>query len=185
MSKRVCFTGVLCILFFVATVSGQQASNPPASSDQPAAAQADKPTATAADSSSTASAHLHVYRQRRFAGSALAPSIYVDDKQVARIGNGRRATIKLAAGPHSIRSDDKSSSITLDAKAGQDYFIRIDEEAGFWKGHGKLTLLLPEQGSAEYKLQKPVEEDRKVAKEMIENDTETPVAKEETKPEKK
>jgi hypothetical protein len=184
MSKRACFTGVLGILFFVATVSGQQTSNPPASSDQPAAAQADKPAATATDSS-TAPAHLHVYRQRRFAGSALAPSIYVDDKQVVRIGNGRRASIRLSPGPHSIRSDDKSSAITLDAKAGQDYFIRVDEATGFWKGHGKLTLLLPEQGSAEYKLQKPVEEDRKFAKDMIENDSEAAVANEEAKPEKK
>src|SRR5215470_15903000 len=152
MTKQVCFTGLLCILLGVA-VRGQQTPNPPASSDQPAAAQADKPAATAADSSSTAPAHLHVYRQRRYVGSALAPSIYVDDKQVVRIGNGRRATIRLAPGPHSIRSDDKSSAISLDAKSGQDYFIRVDEATGFWKGHGKLTLLMPEQGSAEYKLQ--------------------------------
>lgn len=119
-------------------------------------------------------AHLRVYRARRYAGSALAPSIYVDDKQVARVGSGRRCSIKLSPGEHHIRSDDKSSAITLDAKAGQDYFIRVDEEMGFWKGHGKLTLLLPEQGSAEYKLQKPVEEDRKFAKELLEEDAEAP-----------
>jgi hypothetical protein len=128
---------------------------------------------------------LYVYRHRRAVGSALAPSIYVDDKQVVRIGNGRRALIKLMPGPHSVRSDDKSSAITLDAKSGQDYYIRVDEAAGFWKGHGKLTLLMPEQGGPEYKLQKPVEEDRKFAKDMIENDTEAAVAKEETKPDKK
>jgi hypothetical protein len=128
---------------------------------------------------------LYVYRHRRAVGSALAPSIYVDDKQVVRIGNGRRALIKLMPGPHSVRSDDKSSAITLDAKSGQDYYIRVDEAAGFWKGHGKLTLLMPEQGGPEYKLQKPVEEDRKFAKDMIENDTEAAVAKEETKADKK
>jgi hypothetical protein len=122
-------------------------------------------------------AHLRVYRQRRYSGSALAPSIFVDDKQVARIGNGRRCSIKLSPGSHTIRSDDKSSAITLDAKAGQEYYVRIDEETGFWKGHGKLTMILAEQGSAEYKLQKPVEEDRKIAKEMIEEDTATPEPK--------
>jgi hypothetical protein len=120
---------------------------------------------------------LRVYRQRRYAGSGLAPSIFVDDKQVARIGNGRRCTIKLSPGSHTIRSDDKSSAITLDAKAGQEYYVRVDEETGFWKGHGKLTMILAEQGSAEYKLQKPVEEDRKFAKEMIEVDTEAPEPK--------
>jgi hypothetical protein len=119
-------------------------------------------------------AHLRVYRARRYAGSALAPSIYVDDKQVARIGSGRRCSIKLSPGEHHIRSDDKSSAITLDAKAGQEYFIRVDEEMGFWKGHGKLTILMPEQGGPEFKLQKPVEPDRKIDKEMLEDDAAAP-----------
>lgn len=116
-------------------------------------------------------AHLRVYRQRRFGGYALTPSIFVDDKQVVRVGNGRRCSIKLTPGSHTIRSDDKSSAITLDARAGQEFYIRVDEQEGFWKGHGKLTMMLPEQGSAEYKIEKPVEEDRKFAKEMIEDDT--------------
>jgi hypothetical protein len=116
---------------------------------------------------------LHVYRQRRFAGSALAPSIYVDDQQVARVGNGRRFTAKLTPGTHGIRSDDKSSFVLLDVKPGQDYYIRIDEEIGAWKGHGKLTLLQAEQGKPEYALVKPVEPERRIAKDMLEDDSET------------
>jgi hypothetical protein len=116
---------------------------------------------------------LHVYRQRRFVGSALAPSIYVDDQQVARVGNGRRFTAKLTPGAHGIRSDDKSSSISLDVKPGQDYYVRIDEETGAWKGHGKLTLLQAEQGRPEYALVKPVEPERRLAKDMLEEDSET------------
>jgi len=116
---------------------------------------------------------LRVYRHRRYAGSSLAPSIYVDEKQVARVENGRCFTARLSAGSHTIRSDDKSSAILLDAKGGQEYFIRVDEEPGFWKGHGKLTMLMPEQGAAEYKLQKPIEPDRRIAKEILENDSES------------
>lgn len=130
---------------------------------QPAASQ--PPAAT-----TPGAALLRVYRQRRYAGSALAPSIYVDDRQIARIGNGRRISVKLLPGTHSIRSDDKSSAISVDAVTGQEYFVRVDEAMGFWKGHGKLTMLLPEQGSAEYKLEKPVEEDRKIARDLIEDD---------------
>ena len=100
-------------------------------------------------------------------GSGLAPSIFIDDKEVVRIGNGRRATIKLSPGAHTVRSDDKSSAISLDAKPGQEFYVRVDEEPGAWKGHGKLTLLLAEQGSAEYKLQKPAEENRQLAKDML------------------
>ena len=127
-------------------------------------------TPSQATAETNAPAHLRVYRARRFAGSALAPSIVVDGKQVARVGNGRRVAIKLSPGTHSVSSDDKSSAVSIDAKAGQDYYIRVDEETGFWKGHGKLTLLMAEQGSAEYKMQKPVESDRKFAKEMIEDE---------------
>lgn len=115
-------------------------------------------------------AHLHVCRQHRYVGSALAPSIAIDGTQVARVGSGRRVTIRLKPGSHSISSDDKSSAITLDVKGGQDYYVRIDEETGFWKGHGRLTLILPEQGSPEYKLQKPIEPERAFQKEMIEDD---------------
>jgi hypothetical protein len=116
---------------------------------------------------------LHVYRQRRFVGAALAPSIYVDDQQVARVGNGRRFTAKLTPGTHAIRSDDKSSLVSLDVKPGQDYYIRIDEATGAWKGHGKLTLLQSEQGKPEYALVKPVEPERRLAKDMLEEDSET------------
>ncbi|MFZ0773929.1 MAG: DUF2846 domain-containing protein [Candidatus Sulfotelmatobacter sp.] len=113
-------------------------------------------------------AHLHVYRQPQFVGGALFPSIYVDGRQVARVGNGRRVTIKLTPGSHYIKSDDKGSAITLDAKAGQDYYLRVDEVQGVIKGKGKVTLVPPEQGAPEYMLQRPIEESRVVAPEMVE-----------------
>ena len=134
---------------------------------------AEKAPATHSVPAATPVALLHVYRQRRFVGSALAPSIYVDDLQVARVGNGRRFTAKLTPGTHGIRSDDKSSSVSLDMKPGQDYYIRIDEEPGALKGHGKLTLLQSEQGKPEYALVKPVEAERRLAKDMLEEDSET------------
>jgi Protein of unknown function (DUF2846) len=142
--------------------------------EQPGTAPAPAAPATAPQvrtgTSASDSAYLRVYRQKRFTGSALAPSVYVDDKQIARVGNGRRFTMRLLPGSHTVRSDDKSSAITVDAKPGQEYYVRVEEATGFWKGHGKLTLVMPEQGSPEYKLQKPVEEDRKMAKELIEED---------------
>jgi len=175
------------LLFLLGLCTFARAQDPAAPAQAPpsqpaptqAQAPAPAPTAPAADFG-----RLRVYRARRYMGSALAPSIIVDDKQVARVGNGRRVSIRLSPGPHSIRSDDKSSNISLDIKAGQDYYVRIDEETGFWKGHGKLTLMMPEQGGPEYKLQKPVEDDRRIAREMIEEDTE-PVGDKTEKKDKK
>jgi hypothetical protein len=136
-------------------------------------ATAEKAPATQAALAPASVGLIHVYRQRRFVGSALSPSIYVDDQQVARVGNGRRFTAKLTPGTHGIRSDDKSSSVSLDVKPGQDYYIRIDEEPGALKGHGKLTLLQAEQGKPEYALVKPIESERRLAKDMLVEESET------------
>lgn len=155
---------VLCAALFA------QQQDAPAPS-KPSAPQSQSSAAASAASAPTESGFLHVYRQKRYMGHALAPSIYVDDKQIARVGNGHHVCIRLTPASHQIRSDDKSSAISLDVKAGQEYYIRIDEEPGFWKGHGRLTLVLPEQGSAEYKLEKPIEEDRKFDKELILEDS--------------
>jgi len=159
------------------------AAQTPPNQSVPDQAQA-RATAAPARAPAAEFAWLRVYRARRFVGSALAPSIYVDDKQVARVGNGRRVTIRLAVGLHSIRSDDKSSAISLDVKPGQEYYLRVDEEPGFWKGHGKLTLMMPEQGAPEFKLRKSIEEDRKILKEIIEEEAEAAPGKP-GKPEKK
>jgi hypothetical protein len=112
---------------------------------------------------------LHVYRQKRGINSTFMPSIFVDDKQVARVSNGSHLTIKLSAGSHNIRSDDNSSAIALDAKAGQEYYIRVDEIVGL-KARGKLTMMTPEQGGPEYKLEKPLEDKHKIARDMIEDE---------------
>lgn len=166
VSLLVCVLIVLCLSTFSATRNQSSDSARP-NAQAPTSDPAPSPRA---DVPSDAVAHLHVYRQRRYAGSALAPSIAIDGTQIARVGSGRRVTIRLKPGPHSIGSDDKSSAITLDVKSGQDYYIRVDEQPGFWKFRGRLTLLLPEQGSAEYKLQKPIEPERALKKDMIEDE---------------
>jgi len=112
---------------------------------------------------------LHVYRQKGVMTSTFKPSIFIDDKQIARMANNSRMTIKLSTGTHTVRSDDKSSVITVDAKAGQDYYVRVDESAGF-KVHGKLLMMTPEQGAPEFKLEKPLEDKDKIARDMIQDD---------------
>jgi len=129
-------------------------------------ASADKPSAAA----SAGPVQLHVYRQKRGINSTFMPSIFVDDKQIARVSNGSRVTIKLSPGTHNIRSDDKSSAISLDAKTGQEYYIRVDEVMGMPKSHGKLLMMTPEQGGPEYKLEKPLEDKHKIARDMIQDE---------------
>ena len=108
-------------------------------------------------------ASVYVYRYKQFVGSALAPSVFCDETELARMENGRYFTVTLDPGKHNFRSNDKQSGIELDAKAGQEYFVRVEIAAGMMKGHGRLILVAPEQGGYELKSKlKPLDSNKVV-----------------------
>ena len=102
---------------------------------------------------------VYVYRYKQFVGSALQPSVYCDETQLARMENGRYFSVKIDPGQHTFRSNDQQSGVVLDAKAGQEYFLRVEIATGMLKGHGRLVLTAPEQGRFEVKAGlKPLDE---------------------------
>lgn len=105
---------------------------------------------------------VYVYRYKLVQGSFLSPSVYCDDKQLARMDNGKYFAVALNPGAHVFNSNDKQSRIALDVQPGGVYFIRLEISQGLWKGHGQLTLVMPEQGRAELSSGKikPLEQDR-------------------------
>jgi Protein of unknown function (DUF2846) len=102
-------------------------------------------------------AHVYVYRYKQYMGKGIRPSVYCDEKEVARIQSGRSVVMALAPGKHSFRSNDKQSQVEVDLKPGQNYYIRVEIATGFWKGHGRLIFVMPEQGVGEFKQMKPVD----------------------------
>lgn len=109
-------------------------------------------TAKPAETSSTeAKPTIYFYRIKQFTGSGLEPSVYCDEKELARMDNGRYFGVTLAPGKHICRMGDKQTGFEIDVKEGQSYYARISIDAGFWKGRGRLTLLPPEQGGFEIK----------------------------------
>ncbi len=119
------------------------------------AAQPAPPVAVEADKSI-----IYFYRVKQFAGSSLEPSVYCDDKELARMDNGRYFGVKLPPGKHTFRMGDKQTGFEIDMKAGQNYYAKVSLEIGMWKGHGRLTLIQPEQGSFEIKKVKPLGADK-------------------------
>lgn len=103
---------------------------------------------------------VYIYRYKQFVGSALSPSVYCDDTELARMENGRFFTAKLSSGKHTFHSNDKQAGMDVDLKSGQDYYIRVEIAAGMMKGHGRMTLVAPEQGSYEIKKLKPLDADK-------------------------
>ena len=118
-----------------------------------AVAQQTANTAQPSDNSDT-KATVYVYRYKQFVGSALTPSVYCDDAELAKMENGRYFTVRIAPGKHVFHSNDKQSGVDLDLKAGQQYFIRVELATGFLKGHGRLLLVASEQGSYEMRSSK-------------------------------
>jgi Protein of unknown function (DUF2846) len=128
-------------------------------------AHAQQPQAAPAESnppsqSTESQATIHVYRYKQFQGSALSPSVYCDETELARMDNGRFFVAKLSPGKHTFRSNDKQAGIDVDLKGGQDYYIRVELATGFMKGHGRLVSVAPEQGSYEIKKLKPLGADK-------------------------
>ena len=139
-----------------ATTSAQQETPavqeaPPVTEKQPASP---KPATLQKLDATTAT--VYVYRYKQFVGSALSPSVYCDEVQLARMDNGRYFMVKLAPGKHAFRSNDKQSGLELDLKPGQPYFIRVEIAPGFMKGHGRLIQMTAEQGTYELKSKKLV-----------------------------
>jgi hypothetical protein len=109
----------------------------------PVAAQA-RPTAT-----------VHFYRYKQFQGSALRPSVYCDGTDKGRLSSGRYLDVKVPAGSHSFSADDKQAGAVILTEAGKDYYLRADVQVGFWKGHFRLTMVMPEQGKYDMENLKP------------------------------
>ena len=121
---------------------------------------ASQPIPTAVETSANATGYF--YRYKQFVGSALAPSVYCDDSQLARMENGRLFVAHVAPGKHSFHSNDAQAGVELDVKGGEKCFIRVEITACMMKGHGRLILMSAEQASYELKSKqlKPLDADK-------------------------
>lgn len=107
-------------------------------------------------------AKVYFYRYKQNAGRLLAPSVYCDEEELARMENGRYFVVNLEPGKHTFRSNDKQSGVEVDLKPGQAYFLRVELVAGYLKGHGRVVTVAPEQARFELntKILKPLDTDK-------------------------
>ena len=140
------FKSLLCLTILVSFAHAQQPEGAPTQVEKPPAAHQEKES----------QATVYIYRYKQFVGSALSPSVYCDENEMARMDNGKFFVVKLAPGKHVFRSNDKQAGIESDLKAGQDYYIRVELATGFMKGHGRLVSVGSDQGSYEIKNLKPL-----------------------------
>src|SRR6266699_1491 len=136
---------VCCLTFF--SFGQQDSATPP----QSTSAQKEPSVDPAKPTLQKDKAIVYFYRYKQYAGSMLAPSVYCDEAQLARMDNGSYFTVTIDPGKHTFRSNDKQSGAEINLKAGQEYFLRVEIVAGFMKGHGRLVAVVPEQARYELK----------------------------------
>jgi hypothetical protein len=67
-----------------------------------------------------------VYRQSKYVGSALKPSFYIDGNQATRLGNGRYASLQVAAGKHDFESSEKKTApLEVDVKPNETVYLEM------------------------------------------------------------
>lgn len=123
--------------------------------ESPAPAEATKPAGAVNAAAPESRAILLFYRESRFVGGALRPSIYVDDVEVAYLSSGSYLKVAVTPGDHTIYADKKADELTLPVESGRTYYFRVGIRAGLFKGHGKVEPMSPEAGAKEFESWKP------------------------------
>ena len=106
-------------------------------------------------------ARVYVYRASAFTGSALAPSVFCDGKELARLENGRYFVATLPPGKHQFETNDAGkSAVRIEVKSGEEYFVHLTLAAGMMKGHGRLTEVTKAQGIQDMRRLQSLDPDR-------------------------
>jgi len=86
-------------------------------------------------------ANVYIYRNESI-GAAIKMGIYVDEKPIGQTASKTYLQLALDPGMHKIRGHAESSSeLSLDAKAGQNYFIWQEVKMGALSAGNKLQLV--------------------------------------------
>lgn len=121
---------LLFVILFSLTVVAQQPAETSTPASSPAAQQPGSEPQTT----------IVVFREKHFQGSALKPSIYVDDQEITRLNNGSYFTLPIKPGKHTLSSSAKHEApLEIDVKAGESSYIQMIVVAGTWRGAGRLV----------------------------------------------
>lgn len=144
----------LVALFLLALLAAPARPQEPAPSPAPAGQGA------AGEKPKDQKATVYIYRTKKFVGSALEPSVFVDGVEIGRMDNGRYIMLRLDPGEHRFHMTQDYKRVDEKLRAGQVLYIRCRIEAGAMKGRGALYLTDEEDALKELKKLKPLGADK-------------------------
>ena len=103
-------------------------------------------------------ARVVIYRERRDLGGMLTPTVMLGTNDFVDLPDGSYVSTLLKPGHYEFQMDDRASGAQFDLEAGDVAYMKVDIIPGFWKGGGRLTVMMPEQGSFEIRSLRRVDE---------------------------
>jgi hypothetical protein len=100
---------------------------------------------------------LVFYRPKRFTGSGLTPSVYLNGEQIARLDNGRYFSLRVPPGRHEITSSMKHAPLAIEVKAREAAFLEMVILSGNWRGGGRMIPSPAEDALAVIQKLKPLD----------------------------
>ncbi len=93
---------------------------------------------------------VYIYRPSSIVGSAISPDIKVGETVITTLYNGGYYSYFAKPGEVEFWAKTEStSSVTLDIKAGQTYYIKGTVGIGFFVGRPHLMVVTPDVGEKE------------------------------------
>jgi len=131
---------VIGLLAVLPARSQQSQANPAAPADvAKSAASSTASSNSQADADKSKDSTIVFFREGRFTGSALKPSIFVDGKELDRLANGRWFSVHAEAGKHQLQSSAKNEPATvIETVAGGTTYVQMVILTGNWRGGGRL-----------------------------------------------
>jgi hypothetical protein len=118
---------------------------------QPAVAQTPELNIQMATPAVQPKAFIVFFRPSAFYGSALKPSVYVDGQEIGRLGSGKYLTLQTAAGPHTLSSSKKGTSVEIRLTSEQTQYVEMVIQSGNWRGAGRLIPVPADEGTEKTK----------------------------------
>jgi len=91
-------------------------------------------------------ASIYIYRNESM-GAAIKMGIYLNDAPIGQTAAKTYLNLQVAPGTYKIRSHaENNSEVTLEAKAGEVYFLWQEVKMGFGSARSKLQIVDAETG---------------------------------------
>ena len=99
-----------------------------------------------------------VYRQSKYVGSALKPSVNLDGNQATRLANGHYVSLQVTPGKHAFESSMKNTApLEVDVKPNETVYLEMVILTGTWRGGGRLIPVGEDEGKAALLKLKPAD----------------------------